>query len=362
MTKKMQSVRNLPSGKWQARRWDAKRRTYVSLGTFTTREDAQKAIDRAGFMEEEGLVPESSITKAKTGLGFKAREPFTKFAERALNARRGAIQRSTFHRYNRVMQTYLVPYFGKRAMADITVHHVEEWWASLEYTPNQRRQAYFLLSRTMKKAVADGVIETNPVHIEASSRDYSKKRPTFTVADVKMMLLVNADPQMGAALWLLMGTGMRVGEMLALNWEDVLIGEGVIDVTKHYSPFGMTEGTKSHRDGRRTLAMPQEATDALVRLYNERKPLPSDPVILTSKNGRQGYYGFRLKFVALRDSVGLNALHIHDLRHIHLTMFGQKATMAELMARAGHTDYRSALRYQHTDAERQRAIVAQLTF
>nr|WP_154922009.1 tyrosine-type recombinase/integrase [Microbacterium testaceum] len=362
MTKNTGSVRKLPSGKHQARRWDAARGTYVSLGTFSTVEEAYRELMRADIIAEAGYVPVSSVTKDHSVAA--GREPFERYAERTLSTRysSGAIQRSTFHKYNKLLQGYLIPTFGKMAVADIRVADVEKWWAAMDTNRNQRRGAYMVLSRLMKKALKDGLTKKNPCQVEASSRDHSNKRPTFTLEDVKLILLLEPDLQMRTLLWVLLGTGMRVGEALALDWQDVDLNEGMVLVNKHFSEFGMTEGTKGKKDGKRHLAVPQEVVDALLTLWQDRGPSADEPVFKTRAGKRMGYYGLLKRFTALRSQAGLTEMHIHDIRHVHLTLFGQHGTLADLMARAGHNDYRSAMRYQHSDADRQKKIVNQMTF
>lgn len=60
-------------------------------------------------------------------------------------------------------------------------------------------------------------------------------------------------------------------------------------------------------------------------------------------------------------SLGLEGLRFHDLRHTGLTLAGEAgATLAELMARAGHSDVGAAMIYQHASLERDRALAAKL--
>lgn len=105
MTKDGGSIRKLPSGRYQARRWDTARNRYVSLGTYNTEDDAHRAILRADIIEEAGYVPESPASKDTSSAA--GREPFARYAERTLNARREAIHRSTFRKYNKLLQSYL---------------------------------------------------------------------------------------------------------------------------------------------------------------------------------------------------------------------------------------------------------------
>jgi integrase len=55
-------------------------------------------------------------------------------------------------------------------------------------------------------------------------------------------------------------------------------------------------------------------------------------------------------------------LHFHDLRHTGAVLAAQTgATLAELMARLGHSTPGAAMRYQHAAADRDRAIAEALS-
>lgn len=348
--------RKLQSGRYQARVWDADEKKHYSLGTFATEKEAKLAELRA----EAGVAPlekEPPPTKAIP----KGREKFEKFALEVVQSRKHILSPSTYHFHLWHLDSHLKPLHGV-ALADITYGLVVRWWHSMDDKPNARKQAYGCLSMVMKRAVKLGKIPSSPCMIEGASKDFSNPRPTFHNADVHMLMMVSTDQQMKAALWTLLGTGCRVGELLALDWSDVDLAEGSIRVHKHLTVHGMQRGTKAHLDGDRSLYMPQEATEALLTLSRSRMPMPEDAVFLNARAGRLTYHKFRERFKALRDAVGLDNLHIHDLRHLHLTQYGQKATLREVMDRAGHTDVQSALRYQHASPEREKSIVQQMTF
>ncbi|WP_341998157.1 site-specific integrase [Microbacterium sp. LWH7-1.2] len=353
-------TRRLPSGKIQARRWDKDRATYVSLGTFDDDDAAEKAITKADLIEEMGLVPESSGTK-KTPRS-KGREPFAKYAERKLNLKKHKLKRTTFHTYSFNLQAHLIPTFGKTALADITPEMVETWWTTMEQNPHGRRKAYALLNQTMRRAVRERIISDNPCQVEGATKDPSKKRPTFTMGDFRMLHDLAGDDQMRAMLWVLVGTGARAGEALALRWEDIDLDAGKLDIHRHLTNYGEFDGTKSHDDGRRVLVMPSQAADALLKLFQARHPAPADRVFLTAYGKPMSYNCFSYNFVKVKRACGLDDIHAHDLRHVHLTAFGKSATLAEVMSRAGHTDYRSSLRYQHVDEERQKELVSKMSF
>lgn len=352
--------RALPSGKFQARHYEKDTRTQVALGTYNTAEEAEKAEVRYAVQVEMGLVP----TKGDTAkpVRVRGREPFGAYAERKLELRRQKLKRTTYHTYSFNLHAHLLPTFGHMALADITQEDVEAWWNSMEGKPHARRKGYATLSYTLKRAVRDGAIRANPCNIEGATSDVSTKRPTFGMREFLWLHDMAPDAQMKAQLWVLIGTGCRAGEMLALTWADVDLDNARITVDKHLTQYGLIDGTKSHDDGRRVLALPPQAVETLRTLYNERHPMEDDPCWITAWGLRQSYNTFCYHFCRLKNLLELGALRVHDLRHVHLTEYAKYSTQAELMAHAGHTDHRSSMRYQHPDDERQMEIVSRMAF
>jgi len=71
---------------------------------------------------------------------------------------------------------------------------------------------------------------------------------------------------------------------------------------------------------------------------------------------------FGKRFDAARAAAGRPDLHFHDLRHTGAVLAAQTgATLAELMARLGHSTPGAAMRYQHAAAGRDKAIAEALS-
>lgn len=346
-------TRQLPSGRWQARIWNNDKQGYVSIGTWPTEKEAK--IGELRF--EAGLEDTPPATPKRVP---KGREKFGKFALEVIQSRKHLLSPSTYHYHLWNLKAHLTE-FENIAIADITYTQVAKWWMSMEDKANTRKSVYGTLSSVMRRAVKLGLIPSSPCMIEGATKDFSKPRPTHHAADVRMLLMMCTDEQMKVALLMLLHTGMRVGELLALTWEDIDLQQGTVDVHRHLTIHGIQEGTKSHPEGRRVLYMPQEATECVLRLYDTRKALPTAFVFLNTRGGLLTYHKFRERFVALRDACGLDDLNIHDLRHIHLTEYSRNgATLKEVMTRAGHSDVESALRYQHSSTEREKELVERM--
>jgi integrase len=67
-------------------------------------------------------------------------------------------------------------------------------------------------------------------------------------------------------------------------------------------------------------------------------------------------------WVKARKVAGREDLRFHDLRHTGAVMAAQSgATLAELMARLGHTTPAMAIRYQHASLDRDAEIARRLS-
>ncbi len=344
----MEKPRKLPNGRYQARIWaDGKR---MSLGTYDTLREAQSVQWKAQTRLEGGEDP----------TGGKIR--FEKYSIELINSRSATLTPETVRNYLYILKKHLAPTFGSKSLKDITPVMVRRWYNSLPDAPI-RRASYTLLRSILRQAVEDGEVLRNVANIRGAAKDTTKKRPAYSLADVSMLReMAGKESQMSTLLLFLAGTGTRIGEAVSMTWGDIDFQTGAVTVDKHETRVaGVVDGTKHHGKEGRVITAPQPVLDALQRLRATREASdPGSPVWLNTKGNRLTYTTFHRDFTSLKKSVGLDGLRAHDIRHTHLTEFAQHATMAELMARGGHTDHRSALRYQHPSLERDAEIAAKL--
>jgi len=214
----------------------------------------------------------------------------------------------------------------------------------------------------MKAAVAEREPGVVWVPKKGASRDVSKPRPTFGLGDVSLLRMLCEDEQTTCILWVLVTSGLRIGEVLALDWEDVDLENGTVRVHKHLLRNGtLARGRKKHPDADVLQPLHQDAVTALRNLLSTRDA-KTGPVWLNSLGERLSYHAWYDRWGSLRKAYGLEHMHTHDIRSVHLTAFAEHATMKEVLERGGHSDYRSAMRYQRPDAQRQKEIVAQMSF
>lgn len=344
----MEKPRQLPSGRWQARLVGPNGRRY-SAGVHATKSDA-KAAQVAKLAELNA--------KHRKGIKESKRITFGDYADLYMQGRRpgeaAGLARTSRGVYQSCLRRSLIPAFGKKFLDQITTLSIRQWWQSKE--PTQGRQSeFYLLRQILQQATEDGLIDQNPAKIKGSGADMSKRRPTLTAGQVGDLCEKAESLQTKALIILLAGSGMRIGEALALDWSDIEMLSGRVSIVKHWTPHGITDGTKNKRIASRSVALPPWAVDAVLEHY---KQVPqrddTDPMFVNAHGRRLSHDVFRREFAKLRERVGLPEIHIHDLRHFALTTYAQTpgTTLRDVMARGGHSTEKMALRYQHANDER----------
>ena len=153
--------------------------------------------------------------------------------------------------------------------------------------------------------------------------------------------------------------------MLGLQRRDVDLRHRLLHVERsRVVAMDGTEITKApkSRAGRRTLAIPPNVLPALEQ-HLERwvGPEPDAPVLVGEKRKPVRTCVLHGAWDKARRSVGRPDLRFHDLRHSGLTWLAASgATLREVMRRAGHASFTSALRYQHATDERDQALAGAL--
>ncbi len=134
-------------------------------------------------------------------------------------------------------------------------------------------------------------------------------------------------------------TGMRVGEMLKLNWADWTAETNMLHL----------RDTKNGRD--RFVPLTPRAVELMSVL-----PRTSDRVLPTN------YEAVKSAWQRLRKRTGINDLRLHDLRHEATSRFFEMGlTVPEVASITGHQTATMLLRYAHADIQKVRTKISSIT-
>lgn len=171
---------------------------------------------------------------------------------------KSGIRDSTFKSYTRVYQRYIEPSFGKTKLRNLSYSKIVLFLKSLIGGRGLKigtiKKVHQVLGMILEVAVKDGVLRNNPCR--GALRELQKEY----VDDVKQVGALTLDeqklfeeflsrpgrynkwyPVFTVMLW----TGMRVGEVIGLQWEDIDFDNNLIHVehSLEYYDIGLKEGS-----------------------------------------------------------------------------------------------------------------------
>lgn len=348
------SIRRLPSGRYQVR-YKVDGATFSAPRTFDTKGDAEAYV---------ATVRADMLRGVWSPATTKAVLPFGEYAEAWL-AHRSLKPRTRSH-YRALLAHQLLPTFAGTALDDITPEAVRVWHAKLgPARPTLRAHAYALLRTILGDAVNDELIPTNPCHIRGAGQ--AKRARAIRPASLQELeTLVAAMPPRYRVMTLLAAwCGLRFGELAELRRGDIDVRHGMLHVRRAVVRVdGATVvGTPKSDAGIRDVAIPPHLLPAIREHLTEHVEFGRDALLFPAAHGGHLAPSTLYKsFYPARVAAGRPDLRWHDLRHTGAVLAASTgATLAELMARLGHSTPAAAMRYQHAASERDRAIAEALS-
>ena len=248
-------------------------------------------------------------------------------------------------------------------IAEATVADVREWFGSLDAgTPTARARAYEAVSSMFSAAVADDLLAANPCRVKGATK-VRRARAITHIESAELDTLAAKMPEDLAGMVLLAGwCGLRFGELVALDRADLIPDGSTVSVAKGYTRRnGRTEvAAPKSETSIRVVVTPPHIRDTLAAHLQQHVGAGPSAALFTDATGERITEGkFRPHWHAARDAIGRPKLRFHDLRH-HAGMVAAYAgaTIAESMARLGHSSPRMALHYAERATDRD-ALLAQ---
>jgi integrase len=352
------ALRQLPSGRWQAKYRNPRTNEFVvAPTTFTNKGDAtrwlasvQREIERGTWIDPAW----SSVTIIDYATSW--------LAQRTLRPR-------TVELYQGLLDRYLLPELGRIELGALTPRDVRAWHVALlkrgRPGPVTVAKAYRLLRTICETAVSDEMIARNPCNLKGAAVEHSPERPVLSVAEVEAVAGA-IEERYGALVLLAAWCGLRLGEALALTRADVDLDRGSVNIDKSAAELKSGErvvGPPKTKAGIRKVYMPPHVVPAL-RVHLERfSGSGSDDLVFTGTQGqplrRASLY---TAWTRATKELGMTGVRLHDLRHTGATLAAATgASTKELMNRLGHASSEAALRYQHATVDRDAAIARALS-
>jgi integrase len=356
------NIRKLPSGRYQASYKAPDGKRHAAPQTFDSRQYADAWLSRVRTDIQRGQWELPDATKVDQPA---APINFGTYAGGWLAGRE--LSGSTRKLYRIILDTHILPAFEASPLTEITPVRVRDWHAGLrtETGPTQRARAYSLLRTILNTAVTDDVIPANPCRVRGAG--VAKTARDIRPASLPELeaLAAAMPPRYRLMVLLAAWNAMRFGELTELRRADVDVKNGIVHIRRAVARTDSgpeVKDPKSHA-GKRDVNIPPHLMPA-VRDHLARYTKPAQDALLfpAVHGGHLSPATIRRPFHRAREAAGRPDLRFHDLRHTGAVLAAATgATLAELMARLGHSTVSAAMRYQHAAADRDKVIAAALS-
>lgn len=361
---------------------------------------ALKRLSKGGYatLKEANAEMQKVLIEARAGTNpSSSRESFENYSKLWLEKQK--LANSTLMGYEKIVRVHLVPRLGRLKLTQIVPSTISKLYRDLEKNGNRGRltsgkplsansvnKIHIVLGSILKSAVDDGVLRinharNNPKAIEAptarSIRMEKKELRTWAGSQMVAFLEWNRDIEQDDfyPLWLLyFMSGMRRGEGVALQWDDINFETGTISI-RRASDSGLrkaTKPTKTYRD--RPVLMDPETMSVLKAHKSQRAKLGiqfvrSDAFVFGNLDGsvrNPGDVGERWsKTLAKARQVQpqLTHLTIKGMRHTHATQLLEAGVSGKVVQeRLGHSNIATTMDiYSHVTQTLQLAAVQALS-
>jgi integrase len=162
----------------------------------------------------------------------------------------------------------------------------------------------------------------------------------WLTADEEERRMVASSPWLGEFIVFALNTGMRQGEILNLQWQDVDFTRGTLVVVM-----------KSKNGTRRTIPLNTKAYELLASKQGATG-VSKGPVFRTPRGNELKVRFLVREFCEARDRAGIPNFRFHDLRHTFATRLVQRGIdLYKVQRLLGHKTSHMTQRYAHHSPE-----------
>lgn len=279
-----------------------------------------------------------------------------------LKTKRYEVKPSSFDRIERTVNNLILPRIGFAQATSLTPNNIQNLLNDLAdegYSYSAIKKVYEALNAPLKIAVIRDQLRKNPcetVIIPKNTFDkegdveFYNEEQVKQITDAALEQYSNGEYiyKHGRGLIILLNTGMRIGELLALKWENVNFDKKTIRVAetrgtvidrdrkddeKKYKSVDLSTKTKA---GTRIIPMNKKAEEAL--LYFKSLKYKSPYVLANGDNSVIPYKNLQKAMKHILEKTNINYGSLHALRHTFATRLFKRGVEVKVVSELlGHS-------------------------
>jgi len=246
---------------------------------------------------------------------------FKDFANKWIERRQVYLRPSTYDSYIEILNMHLIPYFGNMQLKDVLPSDIEAYVNTKKYLSEKTVNKHIaILHNIFGNAVDDRTIESNPVLKRHRLKEKYFEKIHFSAEE--MNRIIENIPEKYKPLFITAwNTGLRLGELIGLKWEDINFKRGCIVARRSiYQKHGKNIETEpKSRAGFRKIYMTSTLKQTLLNYKQNQKILTE---LVFHKDGKildkSGFIRYQWE-KAIKKS-GLPFSSFHSIRHSYVTL------------------------------------------
>lgn len=201
-----------------------------------------------------------------------------------------------------------------------------------------RTHIHHFLKAALIEARDEGIINHLPL-AKVPKEHVKTKSKSWTNNELKTYLKTAKSHSLYLLFYLLLDTGMRLGEALALRWKDYQHGQLSISRTLSMVGGHVTFNPPKTNRGYRTFLL----SESTIVMFDKKKGQDEDLIFSTSKGTPYQPKNVRRVHLRLLELSKVTPIRIHDMRHTFITLAREKGLDAEVVASMVGQDVRVTL-------------------
>lgn len=367
-------------------------RVFVDLGKDTKGNRKRKSKLFRTKKEAENWMAEQVISKNTGQIINPTDITFKSFALRWINQiKKPHIAATTYESYKIIIEKHLILALKGIKLQDIKPFHLEQYFGMKRaegrrdnktggLSENTLKKHYITLNQIFNKAKKSRIIKYNPISDIESPQPEDYEAPTMNTKEINDLLkVVKKDNIMFIFIYTALMTGMRKSELLGLEWADVDLDKGIVEVKKRLVQVTEAERGVLHEEATKTSSSRRKIkiSNKLCSLLNEhqkhqkemRLKLGSEyddskQFVFARPDGKHYHPRyFNRNFNRYLDKAELSQeYNIHTLRHTFATLnLENKINPKIVQSMLGHSTIATTLDiYSHVDIDLQQEAVNKL--
>lgn len=286
--------------------------------------------------------------------------------------KRPYVKRSTFAAYMLTLENHLLPYFGDMTeLSESTVQSFVLEKLNSGLSVKTIKDFLIVLKMILKHGVKNKCIEHAEWDIKYPSVSVPTDIEVLTVANHKKILShIKANFSFKSlGIYLCLTTGLRIGEVCALRWEDIDTHNGTLHVRRTIERIYVIEGEKKHTElvinDPKTPNSIREiplSTEALSLIKPLMKVVNTEFYVISNDKKPIEPRTYRSYYKRLMESLNIPVIKFHGLRHSFATRcIESNCDYKTVSVLLGHSDISTTLNlYVHPNMEQKKRCIAKM--